>query len=150
MAEEDTDWSYSSPVPTLSSGLEPGGHYIHEGTTLVSNQQLRSRLPEAGRISGERMQLNSGLSHRQHDPNSFKDRMMSYQDSGFSEEDGDHQVTTCLMKTPSGSIYIQPTNQKINNMTLDTRLDSHYSQPGSGQIDCLRKIALTATGAQLN
>jgi len=132
MAEEDTDWSYSSTVPTLSSGLEPGGHYIHEGTTLVSNQQLRTRLPEAGRISGERMQLNTGLSHRQHDPNSFKDRMMSYQDSGFSEEDGDHQVTTCLMKTPSGSIYIQPTNQKINNMTLDTRLDSHYSQPGFG------------------
>ena len=36
---------------------------------------------------------------------------MTYQDSGFSEEDQDHQVTTCLMKTPSGSIYIQPTSK---------------------------------------
>ena len=29
------------------SGLEPGGHYVHEGTTLLSHQQLR------GRIAGE-------------------------------------------------------------------------------------------------
>ena len=36
---------------------------------------------------------------------------MAYQDSGFSEEDADHHVTTCLMKTPSGSIYIQPTSE---------------------------------------
>ena len=36
---------------------------------------------------------------------------MSYQDSGFSEEDQDQHVTTCLMKTPSGSIYIQPTSK---------------------------------------
>ena len=36
---------------------------------------------------------------------------MSYQDSGFSEEDADHHITTCLMKTPSGSIYIQPTSE---------------------------------------
>ena len=26
------------------SGLEPGGHFVHEGTTLLSHQQLRSRL----------------------------------------------------------------------------------------------------------
>ena len=26
------------------SGLEPGGHYVHEGTTLLSHQQLRGRL----------------------------------------------------------------------------------------------------------
>ena len=38
---------------------------------------------------------------------------MTYQDSGFSEEDQDHQVTTCLMKTPSGSIYIQPTSELV-------------------------------------
>ena len=42
----------------------------------------------------------------------LQDRLMTYQDSGFSEEDHqDHQVTTCLMKTPSGSIYIQPTSK---------------------------------------
>ena len=41
----------------------------------------------------------------------LQDRLMTYQDSGFSEEDQDHQVTTCLMKTPSGSIYIQPTSK---------------------------------------
>ena len=43
----------------------------------------------------------------------FQDRLMTYQDSGFSEEDQDHQVTTCLMKTPSGSIYIQPTSELV-------------------------------------
>ena len=43
--------------------------------------------------------------------NLFQDRLMAYQDSGFSEEDADHHVTTCLMKTPSGSIYIQPTSK---------------------------------------
>ena len=37
---------------------------------------------------------------------------MAYQDSGFSEEDADHHVTTCL-KTPSGSIYIQPTSKCV-------------------------------------
>ena len=31
------------------SGLEPGGHYVHEGTTLLSHQQLRGRL--AGEVS---------------------------------------------------------------------------------------------------
>ena len=46
----------------------------------------------------------------------LQDRLMTYQDSGFSEEDQDHQVTTCLMKTPSGSIYIQPTSKRISNM----------------------------------
>ena len=24
--------------------MEPGGHFVHEGTTLLSHQQLRSRL----------------------------------------------------------------------------------------------------------
>jgi len=138
--EKDDGWSYADNsqhrVPTLSSGLEPGSHFVHEGTTLLSHQQLRGRLVGEGTrtlqgtlVSGERVQLNTGL--RGHtDPNTvFKDRLMTYQDSGFSEEDADHQVTTCLMKTPSGSIYIQPTSQKMAG-GLDTRLDSHYSQPG--------------------
>ena len=54
----------------------------------------------------------------------FQDRLMSYQDSGFSEEDPDHHVTTCLMKTPSGSIYIQPTSEwdcTIFSPGLDTK-----------------------------
>ena len=46
---------------------------------------------------------------------------MSYQDSGFSEEDPDHHVTTCLMKTPSGSIYIQPTSELGLGLTQNTR-----------------------------
>ena len=29
---------------STGSGLEPGGHFVHEGTTLLSHQQLRSRL----------------------------------------------------------------------------------------------------------
>ena len=34
---------------------------------------------------------------------------MNYLDSGYSEEgDVDQQVTSCLMKTSSGSIYIPP------------------------------------------
>ena len=48
----------------------------------------------------------------------LQDRLMTYQDSGFSEEDQDHQVTTCLMKTPSGSIYIQPTSKTANLSNL--------------------------------
>ena len=30
--------------------MEPGGHFVHEGTTLLSHQQLRSRL--AGEVGG--------------------------------------------------------------------------------------------------
>ena len=60
----------------------------------------------------------------------LQDRLMTYQDSGFSEEDQDHQVTTCLMKTPSGSIYIQPTSKMVpfftyiidNIQILETRI----------------------------
>lgn len=33
---------------------------------------------------------------------------VNYLDSGYSEEDADQQVTSCLMKTSSGSIYIPP------------------------------------------
>ena len=43
---------------------------------------------------------------------------MAHQDSGFSEEDADHHVTTCLMKTPSGSIYIQPTSRFLTNFPI--------------------------------
>ena len=49
----------------------------------------------------------------------LQDRLMTYQDSGFSEEDQDHQVTTCLMKTPSGSIYIQPTSKIASSFWLN-------------------------------
>jgi hypothetical protein len=81
------------------------------------------------RISTERRQLNGGMRH--YDTSSFKDMItVQYQDSGFSEEDADLQVTTCLMKTPSGSIYIQPTDQNLKSLTLDSRLEPHYSQPG--------------------
>ena len=33
--------------------MEPGGHFVHEGTTLLSHQQLRSRL--AGEVGGVMM-----------------------------------------------------------------------------------------------
>ena len=33
---------------------------------------------------------------------------VNYLDSGYSEEDADQQITSCLMKTSSGSIYIPP------------------------------------------
>ncbi len=33
---------------------------------------------------------------------------VNYLDSGYSEEDNDQQITSCLMKTSSGSIYIPP------------------------------------------
>lgn len=33
---------------------------------------------------------------------------VNYLDSGYSEEDAEQQVTSCLMKTSSGSIYIPP------------------------------------------
>lgn len=56
---------------------------------------------------------------------------MSYQDSGYSEDDPEHQiVTTCLMKTASGNLYMQPSNTKVNNLSLESRLDPLYSQPG--------------------
>jgi len=125
MAEEDTDWSYSySPVPTLSSGLEKGGY---EGTTLLSNSNLRTRMQEQDirarldtdprlRISTERRQLNNGGFK-------YSTKERSYQDSGFSE-DMDIQmnpVTTYLGKTKSGTIYIEPND--------DTKMASHYSQP---------------------
>ena len=40
---------------------------------------------------------------------------VNYLDSGYSEEDADQlQVTSCLMKTSSGSIYIPPSKKKIH------------------------------------
>lgn len=37
---------------------------------------------------------------------SLAGQKVNYLDSGYSEEDQDQQVTSCLMKTSSGSIYI--------------------------------------------
>ena len=54
-------------------------------------------------------------------------RMMNYQDSGFSEEDPDHHVTTCLMKTPSGSIYIQPTSKHLSKTSYNLQT---MTEPG--------------------
>ena len=52
-------------------GLEGGGHYINEGTTLLSNSQLRAG--QVPRISGDRMQLNTGLArHNLQDRTEFK------------------------------------------------------------------------------
>ena len=43
---------------------------------------------------------------------------VNYLDSGYSEEDADQQqVTSCLMKTSSGSIYIPPSESKSNKST---------------------------------
>ena len=57
----------------LGSGLEAGGHYINEGTTLLSNSQLRGQ--QLTRISSDRIQLNTGLArhnNRQTDRQEFK------------------------------------------------------------------------------
>ena len=43
---------------------------------------------------------------------------INYLDSGYSEEDADQQVTSCLMKTSSGSIYIPPSKKKIHMSTF--------------------------------
>ena len=47
--------------------------------------------------SGTQMRENGG---------SLAGQKVNYLDSGYSEEDQDQQVTSCLMKTSSGSIYI--------------------------------------------
>jgi hypothetical protein len=43
---------------------------------------------------------------------------VNYLDSGYSEEDADQQITSCLMKTSSGSIYIPPSEF---NLTMKFR-----------------------------
>ena len=50
---------------------------------------------------------------------------VNYLDSGYSEEDPNEQVTSCLMKTSSGSIYIPPSEytslshwRSINHLIL--------------------------------
>ena len=46
---------------------------------------------------------------------------INYLDSGYSEEgDVDQQVTSCLMKTSSGSIYIPP-SKYFTAVSLQTR-----------------------------
>lgn len=41
-------------------------------------------------------------------PGTLAGHKVNYLDSGYSEEDNDQQITSCLMKTSSGSIYIPP------------------------------------------
>ena len=49
---------------------------------------------------------------------------LNYLDSGYSEEgDVDQQVTSCLMKTSSGSIYIPPSKSQCWKITLKSHFD---------------------------
>ena len=63
-------WKYfkNKKIFLGGGGLEGGGHYINEGTTLLSNSQLRAG--QVPRISGDRMQLNTGLTRH----NNLQDR----------------------------------------------------------------------------
>ena len=51
---------------------------------------------------------------------------VNYLDSGYSEEDPNEQVTSCLMKTSSGSIYIPPSEyiHIFESLTLNQSFNS--------------------------
>ena len=52
---------------------------------------------------------------------------LNYLDSGYSEEgDVDQQVTSCLMKTSSGSIYIPPSKSQCWKITLKSLILNSY------------------------
>ena len=58
---------------------------------------------------------------------------VNYLDSGYSEEDPSEQpsVTSCLVKTSSGSVYIPP-NMPKNNTTMDSRLEYRFGGGNGG------------------
>ncbi|XP_071744523.1 teneurin-m isoform X2 [Lepeophtheirus salmonis] len=105
--DRETAWSYTS-VPTLSSVLDTGNSYTsgrHASLMASNSTQLRE-----GSLTGQRV---------------------NYLDSGYSEEDPDQQVTSCLMKTPSGNIFIPPSSNKPKN-------DYRYTSSPSPTKDSLK------------
>ncbi|XP_059080344.1 uncharacterized protein LOC131878399 isoform X2 [Tigriopus californicus] len=121
--EKETEWSYT-PVPTLSSVLDnasntyTGGRHASLIASLGKANGSSSGLGEAATL-----QLREG---------SLAGQKVNYLDSGYSEEDTDQQITSCLMQTASGSIYIPGNLPK--NLTVDSRLEyrlhhSNHSPP---------------------
>ena len=84
------------------------GSVLDNGTSYTSGRHAslihatgsRNMVP----VPAESTQLREGLL-----TGTLTGQKINYLDSGYSEEgDADQQVTSCLMKTSSGSIYIPP------------------------------------------
>ena len=82
--------------------------------------------PSSSRSMQESTQLREGLL-----TGTLTGQKVNYLDSGYSEEDPtEQQVTSCLMKTSSGSIYIPPHNMP-KNPTMDSRQEYRFGHSTS-------------------
>ena len=104
------------------------GSVLDNGNSYTSGRHaslLSSAAPSGSRSMQESTQLREGLL-----TGTLTGQKVNYLDSGYSEEDPTEQVTSCLMKTSSGSIYIPPHNMP-KNPTMDSRQEYRFGHSSS-------------------
>ena len=90
------------------------GSVLDNGHSYTSGRHASLMAPSSSRGTiQEATQLREGLL-----TGTLTGQKINYLDSGYSEEDADQQVTSCLMKTSSGSIYIPPSKKNIHMSTF--------------------------------
>ena len=108
--------------------LKFSGSVLDNGNSYTSGRHaslLSSAAPSGSRSMQESTQLREGLL-----TGTLTGQKVNYLDSGYSEEDPTEQVTSCLMKTSSGSIYIPPHNMP-KNPTMDSRQEYRFGHSSS-------------------
>lgn len=84
------------------------GSVLDNGNSYTSGRHASLLATGSRTMHQEATQLREGLL-----TGTLTGQKINYLDSGYSEEDADQQVTSCLMKTSSGSIYIPPSKSFI-------------------------------------
>ena len=103
------------------------GSVLDNGNSYTSGRHASLlSAPSSSRSMQESTQLREGLL-----TGTLTGQKVNYLDSGYSEEDPtEQQVTSCLMKTSSGSIYIPPHNMP-KNPTMDSRQEYRFGHSTS-------------------
>ena len=103
------------------------GSVLDNGNSYTSGRHASLlSAPSSSRSMQESTQLREGLL-----TGTLTGQKVNYLDSGYSEEDPtEQQVTSCLMKTSSGSIYIPPHNMP-KNPTMDSRQEYRFGHSSS-------------------
>lgn len=116
LQHEMNEWAllfaFSGSVLDNASNTYTGGRHASLIASLSKANGSSSGLGEAATL-----QLREG---------SLAGQKVNYLDSGYSEEDTDQQITSCLMQTASGSIYIPGSKSKFRLHLLPAKLWHTY------------------------
>ncbi|CAB4065038.1 Tenascin-X,Tenascin,Teneurin-m [Lepeophtheirus salmonis] len=111
---------FSSPCSSIIMNYSRSRNHLFGSVLDTGNSYTSGR--HASLMASNSTQLREG---------SLTGQRVNYLDSGYSEEDPDQQVTSCLMKTPSGNIFIPPSSNKPKN-------DYRYTSSPSPTKDSLK------------